>query len=467
MTDTLLPQIDQDYQEMLDYLFSFIDYSMTRNFRNAADKFDLTRMQELLKILNYPHKKYPVIHVAGTKGKGSTSAMIASALEAGGYRTGLYTSPHLLEFTERIQINKQPISKEKLCELVKRIKPAVAKVEGLTTFEITTALAFLHFSEENSDIVVAEVGLGGRLDATNVVNPIVSVITSISYDHMNILGNTLSKIAAEKGGIIKSGRPVVIAPQAEETRLVLEGIAEQRGSPVIQVGKDYLYASYSHSLTNQTMLVWPDSDQELANEFIETAGRSNWEPVRLTFPLLGFHQVENAATAYTAIQVLRNQGIKLNERDIKTGFLKVNWPARFEVIQKNPLLIIDSAHNKDSALKLRHTIDDYLSDLPVILLFGASEDKDIDGMFYELLPRIKEMVASESTHPRALDANLIVELAHKHGVKASAILPLENALYEAMKLANGEAAVIATGSIFIAAGVKEVFTKMQSMPNSK
>jgi dihydrofolate synthase/folylpolyglutamate synthase len=147
--------------------------------------------------------------------------------------------------------------------------------------------------------------------------------------------------------------------------------------------------------------------------------------------------------------------------------LEVSWPARFEVIQKNPLLIIDSAHNKDSALKLRHTIDDYLSDLPVILLFGASEDKDIDGMFYELLPRIKEMVATESTHPRALDANLIVELAHKHGVKASAILPLENALYEAMKLANGEAAVISTGSIFIAAGVKEVFTKMQSMPNSK
>ena len=467
MMDTFLPQIDRDYQETLDYLFSFIDYSMTRNFRNAADKFDLARMQELLKILNYPHKKYPVIHVAGTKGKGSTSAMIASALIAGGYRTGLYSSPHLLEFTERIQFNKQPISKGKLYELVKRIKPAVAKVEGLTTFEITTALAFLHFSEENSDIVVAEVGLGGRLDATNIVEPIVSVITSISYDHMNILGNTLSQIAAEKGGIIKSGRPVVIAPQADETRLVLEGIAEKQGSPVIQVGKDYLYASYSHSLINQTMLVWPESEQELADEFIETGGRTTWEPVRLTIPLLGFHQVENAASAYTALQVLRNQGIKLNEREIKTGFSETSWPARFEVIQQNPLLIIDSAHNRDSALKLRLTIDDYLADLPVVLLFGASEDKDIVGMFSELLPRIKELVATESNHPRALDAKMLVELAHKHGVKASVVLPLENALYKAIELADGEAAIIATGSIFIAAGVKEVFTKMQSMPDSK
>jgi dihydrofolate synthase/folylpolyglutamate synthase len=459
--------IDRGYQESLDYLYSFIDYSMTRNLRNAADKFDLTRMQELLKILNYPHQKYPVIHVAGTKGKGSTSAMIACALEAGGYRAGLYSSPHLLDFTERIQINKQPISKEKLFELVKRIKPAVAQVKGLTTFEITTALAFLYFSKEKADIVVAEVGLGGRLDATNVVDPIVSVITSISYDHINVLGNTLSQIAAEKGGIIKSGQPVVIAPQTEEARLVLVGIAEQRGSPVIQVGKDYLYASFSRSLINQTMLVWPESDQELADEFIETGGRTNWEPVRLTIPLLGFHQVENAATAYTTLQVLRNQGITLKEREIKTGFSEVSWPARFEVIQQNPILIIDSAHNRDSALKLRLTIEDYLADLPVILLFGASEDKDIDGMFYELLPRIKELVATESTHPRALDANLIVELAHKHGVKASAVLPLKNALYEAMELADGEAAVIATGSIFIAAGVKEVFTKMQSMQDLK
>jgi dihydrofolate synthase/folylpolyglutamate synthase len=465
--ETLNPNIDREYQETLDYLYSFIDYSLTRNFRNAADKFDLTRMQDLLKILNYPHHKYPVIHVAGTKGKGSTSAMTASALEAGGYRTGLYSSPHLLDFTERIQINKRSISKKKLSELVRWIKPAVAQVEGLTTFEITTALAFLYFSEEKVDIVVAEVGLGGRLDATNVVDPLVSVITSISYDHMNVLGNTLSQIAAEKGGIIKSGRPVVIAPQAEEARLVLEGIAEQRGSPVIQVGKNYLYASFSHSLFNQTMLVWPGSDQELADEFIETGGRTNWEPVRLTIPLLGFHQVENAATAYTALQVLRNQGIRLNEREIKTGFSEVSWPARFEVIQQNPLLIIDSAHNRDSALKLRLTIDDYLADLPVVLLFGASEDKDIVGMFYELLPRIKELVATESNHPRALDAKMLVELAHKHGVKAGAVLPLENALYEAMKLADGEAAVIATGSIFIAAGVKEVFNKMQSIQDSK
>ena len=458
---TTLTQIERDYQVSLDYLYSFIDYSLTRNIRNAAEKFNLKRMQDFLHLLGDPHQKYPIILVAGTKGKGSTSAMIASALEAGGYRTGLYTSPHLLDYTERIQINKQPIPKEAFSILVKNIKPVVTKIEGLTTFEITTALGFLHFAEQKTDIVVAEVGLGGRLDATNVVDPLVSVITSISYDHMNVLGNTLQQIASEKGGIIKRGHPVVFAPQADEALTELNRIAGDNKSPIVKVGKDYLFASLSHSLYNQTFLIWPESDQQLADEYIETSGRTVWEPVRLSIPLLGFHQVENAATAYTTLQVIKRNGITITEGEIKTGFSNVNWPARFEILQHDPLLIIDSAHNRDSALKLRLTIDDYLADLPVVLLFGASEDKDINGMFHELLPRIKEMVATESIHPRAHDVKSLVELAHMHGVKSCAILPLEKALEHSLKLADGEAAVVASGSIFIAAGVKEAYAKMK------
>ena len=448
---------EKKYQDTLDFLYSFIDYSLSRNFRNAAENFDLNRMHVFLEKLGKPHLKYPVIHVAGTKGKGSTSAMIASVLQAGGYRTGFYSSPHLVDYTERIQIDKTPISQDALCEIVEKIKPAISQVKGLTTFEITTALAFMYFAEQEVDYAVFEVGLGGRLDATNVVDPIISVITSISYDHTQMLGNTLTKIAFEKGGIIKPGRPVVIAPQTSEARIELERIAAERESPLTQVGKDFLYASLAHSLYNQTILVWPKSEQDLVDFYIESGGRALWEPARLIIPLLGYHQVENAATAYTVIQRLKQQGLDIGEEEIKTGFLHVQWPARFEVIQQNPPIIVDSAHNRDSALKLRLTIDDYLADLPVILLFGASEDKDIEGMFSELLPRVREVVASESTHPRAGKAENLVTLVHSHGVKASAVMPLDKALDKAILLADGEAAVVATGSLFIAAGIKELF----------
>ncbi len=396
--------IEKHYQNTLDYLYSFIDFSLTRNFRNAAENFDINRMQLFLEKLGKPQQKYKVIHIAGTKGKGSTSAMVASVLQAGGYRTGLYSSPHLIDYTERIQIDKTPISREDLSDLVDGIKPVIAQVEGLTTFEITTALAFMYFAEQKVNYAVIEVGLGGRLDATNVVDPLVSVITSISYDHIQVLGNTLTQIAFEKGGIIKPGKPVVIGPQASEVKIELERIASERKSDVIQVGKDFLYASLAHSLFNQTILVWPKDEQDLVDRYIESGGRSDWEPARLVTPLLGFHQVENAATAYSVIQVLKQQGLIIGEEEIKTGFQQVHWPARFEVIQQNPPIVVDSAHNRDSALKLRLTIDDYLADLPVILLFGASEDKDIEGMFTELLPRVREVVATESTHPRASNA---------------------------------------------------------------
>jgi dihydrofolate synthase/folylpolyglutamate synthase len=453
--------MEKKYQETLDYLYGFVDYSLTRNFRNAAEKFDLNRTRELLSLLGNPHQKYPIVHVAGTKGKGSTSAMIASVLQAGGYRTGLYSSPHLIDFTERIQIDQLPISPAELCELVDMIKPVVSRIEGMTTFEITTALAFMHFARMGVDYAVIEVGLGGRLDATNVVDPLISVITSISYDHTQVLGDTLTQIASEKGGIIKPGKTVVIAPQSSEARLELERIASLRKSPKIQVGKDFLYASLAHSLFNQTILVWPEAEQDLVDHFIETGGRTDWEPARLVIPLLGFHQVENAATAYASIQTLREAGLKIGEEEIKTGFSNVHWPARFEVVMHDPLIIVDSAHNRDSALKLRLTIDDYLAGLPVILLFGASEDKDIDGMFTELLPRVREVVATESTHPRACKATELIELAHAHGVKTTAVLPLEAALERAIQLADGEAAVIAAGSVFIAAGIKEFLQRKE------
>jgi dihydrofolate synthase/folylpolyglutamate synthase len=451
--------IEEAYQQSLEYLYSFIDYSMTRAFRYSSENFDLTRMEALLQILGNPHDDYVVIHVAGSKGKGSTAAMIASAVQAGGYRVGFYTSPHLQDYTERMRIDGELISKADFVALVEEMKPAIDKVPRVTTFEITTAMAFLYFKQQNVDLAVVEVGLGGRLDATNLVEPLVAVITSLSYEHTHILGNTLTEIATEKAGIIKPNRPVVLAPQKDEARLVIERIANERNAALTQVGKDYLFAPGEHSLDGQSLLIWPAEDQARFDQYIESPGDGDWQPVRLTIPLLGQHQIENAATAYAAIQVARNHGLRVREDDIRRGFASVFWPGRFEVLRRDPPVIIDSAHNRDAGLKLRLTIDDYLDGLPVILIFGASEDKDIQGIFSELLPRVRYVICTESFHPRALEAEKLVKLVHQFGLPARIERPVEQALQEALDMAGHESVVLAAGSVFIAAAVRECWHK--------
>jgi dihydrofolate synthase/folylpolyglutamate synthase len=251
--------VESEYQEALDYLYKYVDYSLVRNLRYSPEKFDLKRMFDFVNTLGNPERNYPILHVAGTKGKGSVSAMCASALEAAGYRVGLYTSPHLTDFAERLRVNGCPIPHQELVALVDDTKTKIESIPELTTFEITTALAFLYFHLQGVEAAVIEVGLGGRLDPTNVAIPIVSVITSISYDHTLILGDTLAQIASEKAGIIKPGVPVVVAPQKDEARKVIEQAAEQQSAPLIQVGRDYLFAPLSHSLENQTLLVWAAS----------------------------------------------------------------------------------------------------------------------------------------------------------------------------------------------------------------
>ena len=454
--------IELEYQETLDYLYSFIDYSLTRAFRNAPEKFNLERMNSFLTIIGNPQFDFKVVHVAGTKGKGSTSALIASALQEAGYRVGFYTSPHLQEYTERIQVNCEEISKEEFVDLVNEIRPAIEKAPEITTFELTTALGFLYFSRKKVDVAVIEVGLGGRLDATNVVSPLVSVITSLSLDHVHILGDTLAKIAFEKGGIIKQGHPVVSSPQKEEARLVLEKLSAERDAKMVQVGRDYFFSPWSHSLSGQSLLVWAADEQEMVDDFIESGGRHHWEPMRLFIPLLGYHQVENAATAYAALQVIRQNGMEIKEEAIKNGFAKVVWPGRFEILRRNPPLIVDSAHNRDSASKLRLALEDYLPEEPVIMVFGASEDKDIYGMFAELLPRVQRVIATQSVHPRAIEPETIVELAHQFGRPAQTIVPVEDALEEALHLAGNDYAVLVTGSLFISAAAREIwFNKLE------
>ncbi len=480
----MMRDVETAYQAALDYLYSFIDYSLTHSSRYAQARFNLERMEAFLKLLGEPHRQYPVIHVAGTKGKGSTAAMMASSLLAAGYRVGLYSSPHLQEYTERLQVNGQPIEKGELAELVETIKPLVAQVEHLTTFEITTALGFLHFANQKVDAAIIEVGMGGRLDATNVVNPLVSVITSLSMDHMGVLGDTLPKIAFEKAGIIKLGRPVVLAVQRDDARQVIEQVAGERGCPLVEIGRDYQYAPGSHSLKGQTFQVWKSGDR----------------PQVFSTPLLGLHQVENAATAYAALRTASEHGLRVTNEDMRKGFASVSWPGRFEVLRAGsslapaagdlpaacelpaaddlpaavelPVIIIDSAHNRDSALRLRQALDDYLPGRPVVLVFGASEDKDIEGMFTELMPRVSVLIATQSIHPRAAPADRLVEIAQPYGRPADAVVPVEKALQAAIKAAreystapnNAQPAVIlVSGSIFVAAAVRDIWKTQQEM----
>jgi dihydrofolate synthase/folylpolyglutamate synthase len=447
------------YQNTLEYLYSFVDYSLTRNFRNTPDKFDLNRMREFMGRLGRPDQKYPIIHVAGTKGKGSVSALCASALQAAGYQVGLYTSPHLQDYVERIRFNGQPIPHMDFVALVDEIRPLLDGGTHLTTFEITTALAFLYFAKQGATAMVAEVGLGGRLDATNIVNPIVAVITSLSYDHTNILGNTLAEIAAEKAGVIKPGVPVVVSPQKEEARQVVERIAAERAAPLIQVGEDYRYKLLSHSVEGQTLLVWSAAEQALADKYPQGGGL-----VELKIPLLGFHQVENAATAWAALQVARTRGLEVNEAQIRDGFARVSWPGRFEILSRQPLVVIDSAHNRDSALKLRLALDDYFPGVPVVMLFGASEDKDVRGMFEELLPRVRQVIVTRSFHPRAMGTQELADLASELGCPAMVVKEVEDALEEALHQAGDRAMVLATGSIFIAAGVRHTWYNRTEHP---
>jgi len=432
---------DEAYKNALDFLYSFVDFSLQKADTYSPARFKLERMHNLVESLGNPQQAYPSIHVTGTKGKGSVSAFCASALREAGYTVGLYTSPHLDDYAERIQVDGEFISHADLADMVEVIKPYVAVIPEITTFEITTALAFLYFMRRKVTAAVIEVGLGGRLDATNVVRPEVSVITSISYDHTLLLGNTLTEIAREKSGIIKTGIPVVVSPQEGEARVVIDRITCDHSSRLIQVGRDVLYKEISHSLEGQTFQVWSADDKR--------------EPVSLSIPLLGSHQVVNAATAYASLDVFTQQGFSVGLNDIINGFTKTFWPGRFEIVQKSPAVILDCAHNRDSALKLRLSLEEYFPGKSILLIFGASEDKDIQGMFSELTPLVKEVMFVKSFHPRAIEPIKLEEMLRPFRLSADVTENIPDALEKATQLAGDSSVVVVTGSIFVVAEARK------------
>lgn len=435
--------INTAYQQALDYIYSFIDYEKEPRPRDAA-YYDLRRMEELLARLGNPHLKIRTVHIAGSKGKGSVAVMIASALTASGYTTGLYTSPHLHTFNERIRVDDKLISDEEVVALVEKLKPEVEAVNEkatyglLTTFELITALGFTYFKLKGVDFQVIEVGLGGRLDATNIVQPEVCLITSISFDHMEVLGNTLAEIAAEKAGIIKPGSLVVTSPQVDEVDRVITETCLGCKAELVRVGSDVTWQSLGFDSNRQSFRV---------------KGRlGNYE---LSIPILGQHQLENAATAVAALEVLAEKGFHISGDSITNGLAQVSWPGRLQVLSRHPLVVVDGAHNPDSAHKLKRALEQYFDFDQAILVIGVSSDKDLAGIISELKPLFDKVIVTHSVHPRAMPTAPIVAEFSRQGVEAQATNDISIALPLALNLAGEKDLICVTGSLFVVAGAIE------------
>ncbi len=435
--------VDARYQAALDYIYSFVDYERVPRPRDAAH-YDLRRVDELLARVGNPHRKVKSIHIAGSKGKGSVAAMIAAVLTKAGYRTGLFTSPHLITFNERIRIDGEMIPDGTVADLTERLKPEVTAVNEaahygrLTTFEVITALGFLYFAEKQCDLQVIEVGLGGRLDATNVINPEVAAITSISLEHTDVLGNTLALIAGEKAGIIKTGGTVVIAPQADEAREVFERTCRERRAKLIQAGAD---------------ITWQTLRFDARGQQLRVKGRLGSYDV--TLPLLGEYQLENAAVAIGALEVLVEKGYHITGEDIAGGLAEVSWPGRLQVLCLHPLVVVDGAHNPYSAARLREALKRHFKFDKATLIIGTSSDKDMNGIAAELAPLFSRIIVTRSIHPRAAATAPLVAAFAALGITAEVTDDISTALPMALAKAGPRDMVCVAGSLFVVAGAIE------------
>ncbi len=450
------------YQRALDYLYSFINFEHKVLDRYQASKIDADRPRRLLSLLGDPHRQYPSIHIAGTKGKGSVAAMCATALCAAGLRVGLYTSPHLREFRERIRVIGPEdadgrIPEEAFVTQMDRVREHLDEVPGITWFEIVTAIAFMYFADAGVDVVVAEVGLGGRLDATNVLLPEVSVITSLSLDHTQLLGDTLAQIAYEKGGIIKPGVPVVTAMQKPEALKTLEQIAAERDSPLTVVGRDWQYQVSRESKSGhveQRLIVENDRAPDLIPRGSE-----------FTVALSGAHQLENAAVALATLEAVHGCFPGLDIHALRVGLSTVRWDGRLQVLQQGmdcPTVLVDCAHNDDSAARLVSAVTADFDYRRLILIFGAPEDKNVAGMLSRLLPIADRIIMTTSNHPRSATPEQLVAMAADMGREASMTHSVAEALDQALGEARPGDLVVAAGSIIVIGDLLNHWDTLQS-----
>ncbi|UCD85286.1 MAG: bifunctional folylpolyglutamate synthase/dihydrofolate synthase, partial [Deltaproteobacteria bacterium] len=396
-------------------------------------------VEELCDKLGHPQRKIKVIHIAGTKGKGSTAAILTAIFKAAGFKTGLFISPHLVDLRERIRINDQLISEEELTELVDTIKPHTDRIQALgafgelTYFELLTVLAFCYFAEKQVDITILEVGLGGRFDATNVIEPLVSVITPISLDHTDILGGTIESIAEEKAQIIKKGNKAVIAPQPPEAMAVLRRRCEEMQAEFCPCKE--IISTTIHRISNIGCLF------------------SLHSPVKhydnLWLPLLGRHQVENTATAIAAIEQLPPEIGDISYQAVRQGLAELSWPGRVQIVERRPYLVLDGAHNVDSIRVLRETLKEVLSFRRAIVVIGIAADKDIAGIVRELFPFAEEFIITRAKTGRFETRDRIETELRGSGKKVVVTDDLPTAIARARADALPEECIVVTGSFYL------------------
>jgi dihydrofolate synthase/folylpolyglutamate synthase len=443
----------------LAFLLGRIDYERMASAAFSSQDFKLDRMRSLLARLGNPQHELPIIHIAGTKGKGSTSAMVASILTAAGYRTGLYTSPHLIEIEERIVVDGRPSSPDEFVAALATVAPVVAELDRdsagadgshrPTYFEILTASALVHFARANVHVAVLEVGLGGRLDSTNVCEPEVTAITSISFDHVRQLGNTLSLIAAEKAGIIKPGVPIVSGVVDEEPRNVIAQIAAERGAPLQQLQRDFGFRYAPPSAL--------EVDSAAAMDYW-AAEPGTEEICGLRLSLLGRHQAANAAVAIAICQQLRSKQWHIDEPAIRTGLASVRWPGRLEIIRRSPTIILDAAHNVASIQALVDTLRESFPAGRRRLLLATTHDKDVEGMLRLLLPEFADIVLTRyQNNPRSAVPEELALFARQYTSQPVAVIPTPSEAWNRIgpTLQAGDVLVI-TGSFFIAGEMRAI-----------
>lgn len=418
-----------NYSEALEYIDSIC---------GLGSKLGLSRITELLNRLGNPQEKYKVIHVAGTNGKGSVCSMLSRILISAGYKTAEYTSPHLERYNERYVINNKEISDDdygKYMGIIKKYADEMDK-DGFgrpTVFEHITALAFLYFAENNVDYAVIEVGLGGRFDATNVIKrPILSVITSISLDHTEFLGNTLESIAFEKGGIIKQGCPVVLYNQSDSVYSVIKKLCDERNSK--------LYYAFEENI---------DVIKQNIDETILSIKNEYFEYDNIVLPLIGEYQIKNCSAAMLAAYVLKKYGVQITDENIREGIRNVRWNGRMEICSRNPLIVLDGAHNPDGILMLAKSAEKYFDGKRIVLLMGVLSDKEYEKMAEEIIPLADAVVITRPDSERALSADGLKKVALKYSDKVYSLENIDEAYKFAVGMVDKEDVLLCAGSLYL------------------
>lgn len=464
MQDDSLQEPLSRYDAALDFLYQFVNYERKMTEIYAPEKMDPSRPARLLRALGDPHRQFRSIHIAGTKGKGSVAAMCATALRATGLTVGLYTSPHLRDLRERIRIltpddGQGYITQEAFVALVDDLRGVTRRMPGLTWFELMTAMAFMHFARNRVDVAVVEVGLGGRLDATNVLTPLVSVITSLSLDHTGLLGNTLAQIAAEKGGIIKKGVPVICANQAEEAMTVIRRIADEHDAPLSVVGDAWQFEGRelfvdSNTCAGQVITI---------TRAPQTAAITAQAEFKLS--LSGSYQQENAVVALATLGVVSQHFPELGLEAMRRGLSEVQWPGRLQILHQGndtPTLLIDGAHNADSAQKLANYLQSGCRYDRLWLILGVTADKNVRGILQPLLPLAAGAIVTRADNPRATDPQVLKETARDLGHVVHIEPDIATAVASLWSVARPTDLICVSGSLYIVGDLLNCWESLKS-----